>query len=121
MDSHPESVRYARRWAREFVTSLGPGMPEGTADDVVLIVSELVTNAVRYGTEPGDALRATLTAEPRRVRIEVQDPCRRHPRTRPTSDERGRGRGLHLVEALAARWGTDDVPFGKVVWVEVTW
>ncbi|WEH35273.1 ATP-binding protein [Streptomyces sp. AM 4-1-1] len=117
---HPESVAHARRYAREVVAWQAPGIRPDRVDDVELVVSELVTNSVRYGTEPGDSLCVAIEAEPDRVRVEVQDPVRRRPRLRPESDVRDRGRGLLIVERLA-RWGTDDRPMGKVVWAELTW
>ncbi|MET9927622.1 MULTISPECIES: ATP-binding protein [unclassified Streptomyces] len=82
---------------------------------------ELVTNAVRYGTEPGDSFKVSVAAAPGRCRVEVHDTRRRTPRLRPVSDQRVRGRRLHLVEALASRWGVAERPFGKIVRVVVTW
>jgi anti-sigma regulatory factor (Ser/Thr protein kinase) len=121
LDSHPEAVRHAREYAREFVSSLVPDIPDGPLDDVVTLVSELTTNAIRYGTEPGDSVLVVLDAVPGRVRVEVHDPTRRRPHQRPESDERGRGRGLFIVEALATQWGVDERPFGKAVWAVVAW
>ncbi|MCX5377969.1 anti-sigma regulatory factor [Streptomyces sp. NBC_00091] len=121
MDSSPELVHAARSWAHEFVTHGVPDVPEERLNDVVLVVSELVTNAVRYGTEPGDSLRVVLAAAPGLVRIKVQDPCRRRPRRKPESAERQRGRGLFNVDALAHDWGVDDRPMGKSVWAELRW
>ncbi|MCJ1678938.1 ATP-binding protein [Streptomyces sp. APSN-46.1] len=111
----------ARSWARESVIHEVPAVPEEHVSDVALIVSELVTNSVRYGTEPGDSLRIVLDACPGRTLIEVHDPCRRTPKRKPGSDVRARGRGLIIVEALAARWGTDERPMGKSVWAELLW
>jgi anti-sigma regulatory factor (Ser/Thr protein kinase) len=88
-------------------------------DDVLLVVSELVTNAYRYGTEPGDSLLVKVLTTDKRVRVEVHDPRRKRPHLRAESDERARGRGLHIIDELAARWGTDDRAFGKAVWVEL--
>jgi two-component sensor histidine kinase len=82
-------------------------------------VAELATNAVRYGTEPGDSFAVVVLLTHERVRVEVHDPVRRHPRVRNSSDERSRGRGLHIVDALAARWDVCEREFGKAVWAEV--
>nr|WP_308800996.1 ATP-binding protein [Streptomyces polyasparticus] len=106
----------ARQFARGNIPShIAPDV----ADDFVLIVSEIVTNAARYGTEPGDSLRIVLAFLPDRLRVEVHDTRRRPPRFRPESAERQRGRGLFIVDSLAAAWGVGDRPFGKVVWAEV--
>ncbi|MEV0886988.1 ATP-binding protein [Streptomyces microflavus] len=94
---------------------------EDVLDTLELLASELVTNAMRYGSEPGDSFKVTVAVEPGRCRIEVHDTRRRTPLLRPASDQRVRGRGLHLVEALASRWGVAERPFGKIVWVVVTW
>ncbi|WP_205699372.1 ATP-binding protein [Conexibacter sp. SYSU D00693] len=74
------------------------------ADDVALLVSEVVTNAVRHGgARDEDHVTVELTSEDHRLRIRVLDgggglPAQR----RPGSDG---GFGLHLVEALADDWG----------------
>ncbi|MER7726378.1 ATP-binding protein [Streptomyces sp. NPDC096323] len=117
----PESVRPARRFVREAVTYQAPDAPDDALDTLELLASELVTNAVRYGSEPGDSLRVAVQAEPGRCRIEVHDTRRKRPAMKPASDERGRGRGLHLVTLLAASWGTAERPMGKIVWAVVTW
>ncbi|MFC9858458.1 MULTISPECIES: ATP-binding protein [unclassified Streptomyces] len=119
--AEPESVRAARRYVREAAAYQQPSLVEDVLDTLELLASELVTNAVRYGSEPGASLKVTVAAEPGQCRVEVHDTRRRPPRLRPASDERVRGRGLHLVEALATRWGIAERPFGKIVWVVVTW
>ncbi|MFI6703847.1 ATP-binding protein [Streptomyces sp. NPDC050509] len=117
--SAPEVVSAARDFVRDVLTQEAPGLRDGQVDDVRLIVSELVTNAVRYGTEPGDSVLVVLAVMDACVRVEVRDPVRRRPRFRGASQERDRGRGLIIVEALAECWGVADRPFGKAVWAEV--
>lgn len=119
--AEPESVRSARRYVREAAACQEPSVTEDALGTLELVASELVTNAVRYGTEPGDSLMVKVAAQPGSCRIEVHDTCRRKPRIRPASEERVRGRGMHLVEVLALRWGVDDRPFGKIVWAVVVW
>ncbi|MGC5343778.1 ATP-binding protein [Streptomyces sp. DT24] len=115
-----ESVGAARQHACAFVEFYVCDLTDERKSDVLLVVSELVTNAVRYGTEPGDSIELCLEFGPRQIRIEVHDPVRRRPRARPASAERTRGRGMLIVDALAT-WGTSDRPMGKVVWAVVEW
>ncbi|MFI5620668.1 ATP-binding protein [Streptomyces sp. NPDC051567] len=117
----PESAQLARTYVRDFVTHHIPDVPKERMYDIQLVVSELVTNAYRYGTEPGDFVRVVLDAGPGRVRVEVHDPSRRRPRLKAGSEERQRGRGLLIVEALAHTWGVDELPMGKSVWAELHW
>ncbi|MFJ6355000.1 ATP-binding protein [Streptomyces sp. NPDC092046] len=122
LESEPQSAGYARAFVQEFIGYHHPDMPGSHVDDVALVASELVTNAYRYGTEPGDSIQVVLDTDDRRTRIEVHDPVRRTPRLRPRSPERDRGRGLLIVNALCPdRWGIGERPLGKYVWAEVTW
>ncbi|WP_241561378.1 ATP-binding protein [Streptomyces orinoci] len=116
LDAMAPSARLAREFVREILTE--GHNPVEHVEDFVLVVSELVTNAVRYGTEPGDSLLVVLDTDDDRTRVEVHDTARRLPQPKPHSDERGRGRGLHIVDALA-NWGTGTRPLGKYVWAEV--
>lgn len=118
--SEPQSARSARLFVRQCSAYHLAGASEEHVETVALVACELVTNAIRYGTEPGDSLRMVLDADGDRTRVEVHDPVRRHPRRRCPSDERERGRGLLLLDALCPeRWGVSDIPFGKAVWAEV--
>ncbi|MFI1869428.1 ATP-binding protein [Streptomyces jumonjinensis] len=118
--SAPESVGVARTYGKEFIDSHMPDASVEFVGDVQLVVSEMVTNAVRYGSEPGDSLLVVLDAGERRVRIEVDDSLRRVPQPMPESADHERGRGLVILGALA-RWGSDERPTGKVVWAEIPW
>ncbi|MEU5695885.1 ATP-binding protein [Actinosynnema sp. NPDC020468] len=85
------------------------------AEDAVLVVDELVSNARRHGTPPR---RCRLLLHPgRRLRVEVEDSTSAHPRAR-TPDHTG-GRGLLLVERLTAQWGVLHHAFHKTVWAEI--
>ncbi|WP_432092197.1 ATP-binding protein [Streptomyces sp. bgisy100] len=119
LSGEPQAARAAREFVREFIAYHAPGAPDNHVDSVVLVTSELVTNSIRYGTEPGDSLALILTVTADRVRIEVHDPVRRHPHFKPASEERQRGRGMFIVDALT-KWGVDERPFGKIVWAEVS-
>ncbi|MFF1893984.1 ATP-binding protein [Streptomyces sp. NPDC058206] len=99
------------------------GHPHGTEvhDTSVLVVAELAANAVLHGRVPGRDFALLLACDDERsvIRIEVSDTHPAQPvRTVPAADE-DHGRGLILVDALAARWGVRDrVGTGKTVWVE---
>jgi two-component sensor histidine kinase len=120
LTSEPQSARKARKFVREYVAYHVPRASEDHVENVVLVTCELVTNSIRYGTEPDDLVRVVLDADDGRTRVEVHDPVRRRPRARPESDERDRGRGLLILDSLCAgRWGVTEIPLGKAVWAEV--
>lgn len=91
-------------------------MAAAATDDVLLLASEVAGNAIRHGQSP-----VTLIAryDGKRVRIEVGDGSRELPMTRhPTAFDEG-GRGMLLVEAIAADWGVLATTGGKRVWFEI--
>ncbi|MFI9061395.1 ATP-binding protein [Streptomyces sp. NPDC053429] len=94
-----------------------------TADAAELVVSELVTNALRHSGAPrGRDIGVRLARREGRVRVEVSDAgavVDLAPQTATAGDERGRG--LAIVAALAERWGCRPRPhgIGKAVWAEV--
>ncbi len=79
-----------------------------------LILSELITNAIRYGTEP---IRVRLLRD-RSLICEVFDGSSTSPHLRRAKATDEGGRGLFLVAQFAARWGTRYPPAGKVIWTE---
>ncbi|WP_423835525.1 SpoIIE family protein phosphatase [Streptomyces tubbatahanensis] len=87
---------------------------EDVAFTTELILSELVTNAIRYGSEP---IRARLLYE-RALTCEVSDGSSTSPHLRRAAATEEGGRGLFLVAQLAERWGTRYTPHGKVMWTE---
>ncbi|MCA1824281.1 MAG: ATP-binding protein [Mycobacteriales bacterium] len=105
--------------ARRFVAErLAEWRVASVADAAELLTSELVTNAVVHaGTEIGVVVETGRDA----VRIEVSDGDHRAPvpRIRPFEDVTT-GRGLTLVEMLAARWGVQARDGGKAVWFELS-
>ncbi len=116
----PQSAKAAREFVREYIGYHVPGTSEDYVETVLLVACELVTNSIRYGTESGDFVRVVLDADDSRARVEVHDPVRRHPRPRPESAQRDRGRGLIILDALCpGAWGINDIPFGKAVWAKV--
>ncbi len=90
-------------------------VPDHKREDIVLVVSELVTNAILHG---GAAEQLRLRRTDRRVVIEVFDHGRRMPHPRAADFKAESGRGLHLVARLADRWGARPVGAGKAVWCE---
>ncbi|MDF3293632.1 SpoIIE family protein phosphatase/ATP-binding protein [Streptomyces silvisoli] len=79
-----------------------------------LTLSELITNAVRYGTEP---ITVRLLRD-RTLICEVSDGSSTSPRMRRAQATDEGGRGLFMVAQLADRWGTRYTPTGKVIWAE---
>ncbi|MFG1997654.1 ATP-binding protein [Spirillospora sp. NPDC048911] len=84
--------------------------------DLVLIVSELATNAVNAA--PGAQIDLRFWAEEGVVGIELEDPAAALPALRAAAPEEIGGRGLEIVDLLVEEWGTRQEPRGsKVVWV----
>lgn len=88
-------------------------------DDAVLIASELFASAVRDAPGP-ESVELELTRQGDTVRLALADGSTIRPIVGELSSEATSGRGLQIVEALAARWGADDNHGGKRVWVELT-
>jgi anti-sigma regulatory factor (Ser/Thr protein kinase) len=111
----PISVSTAREATRIFVASLLI-----TTEDALVIVTELVSNAVQHGAEP---IAFFLSWDGRAVHIEVSDDDPRIDRVHvtPRSASNPHGRGLALTDHLAASWGVHEGPsgFGKTVWAKV--
>lgn len=116
---------------------------EPAAETAIVLISELITNAVVHtcrpavlrlllGSGPGsgagpgaaavsvaDAIGTAVGAAVRTVRIEVADASASPPRRRRADGDDTNGRGLELVEVLADRWGWQPEGRGKRVWCEV--
>ncbi|WTR19045.1 SpoIIE family protein phosphatase [Streptomyces sp. NBC_00138] len=88
---------------------------EDQVDAAELLVSEIVTNAVRYAERP-ITLRLLRTDV---LRCEVGDDAPLLPRMRHAAPEEEGGRGLYLVNRMAQRWGATRLGAGKVVWFEL--
>ncbi|MGX2995328.1 ATP-binding protein [Streptomyces sp. JNUCC 64] len=118
----PAEVGRARRWARSRLAGSGIAADEPVAETLILLVSELVTNAVVHAGCPA-VLRLLLSgraeAAPATVRVEVADSCARPPRPRRAEGDETGGRGLELVDGLADRWGWQQEGSGKRIWCEV--
>jgi anti-sigma regulatory factor (Ser/Thr protein kinase) len=102
--------------ARDALTQLDPALPEHVLPDLTLLVSELVTNGVKYGGE--GPVRLEVVNEPERIRAEIIDQGAGFTPVERDSDlSRVGGWGLHLVDHLTDRWGTFE---GSThVWFEI--
>ncbi|MFF9338501.1 MULTISPECIES: ATP-binding protein [unclassified Streptomyces] len=118
-----DAVRTARHAVRETLRSWEVDAAVG--DIAVLLVSELVTNSLRYASGPIGVriLRAegATTTPPRHsaLLVEVSDPLPDPPVERPARPDDEGGRGLGLVACSARRWGTRQGSTGKTVWFEL--
>ncbi|MFJ1639687.1 MULTISPECIES: ATP-binding protein [unclassified Streptomyces] len=84
-------------------------------DDIKLCVSELATNALLHGVPPGREFAVRLRATEDLVRLEVRDSGGGRPAIQHAEDECCSGRGLFLVDELAAEFGVDHHVVGKTV------
>ncbi|MDX3371095.1 ATP-binding protein [Streptomyces sp. ME02-6987-2C] len=112
----PESAAVARKLVR---TALAAWGLEDQIDDAMVIVTELVSNAVEHGRL---ASIRVIVSRPTAgwVRLGVVDRSKSIPMMRTDSNgDQVRGRGLVLVNALTERWGTDLYRWGKQVWGEL--
>ena len=112
--AEPQSVGSARRFAAGLVTE---GPPE-LRETIELMVSELATNCVRHVNASFEvSLERTGDSYP----VEVRDEGGGRPAMRSPSPEDVSGRGLRIVDLLAARWGVRyDADAGKTVWFTLT-
>ncbi|BAJ33209.1 MULTISPECIES: ATP-binding protein [Kitasatospora] len=113
LDGRPRPVARAREFTRGALDDWSwPG-----ADDVVLLVAELVANAVLHA---GGLQDLVLHATGTRLRVEVSDASRTAPVPRePHQPSTPGGHGLHIVRTLSDRWGSTLHPAGKIVWAEI--
>ncbi|MFF3730702.1 ATP-binding protein [Streptomyces sp. NPDC002476] len=116
LPSRPESAAHARRLTSHVVLRQWALSPQ-IAEYAVLLVSELVGNAVRHTGARVFGLR--MLRRRGWIRIEVRDPSRGLPCLMPVREMDVSGRGLFLVDKLSDRWGVDLLPRGKTTWFEM--
>jgi anti-sigma regulatory factor (Ser/Thr protein kinase) len=113
LPGHRRDVQRARMVTRRF---LDGRVDPSVCEEVVLLVSELVTNAVVHARTD---VRLRLRIDRTVLRVEVEDCDERLPVARQATLRDERGRGLRLVEHCTARWGAAPWTGGKTVWFEV--
>ncbi|MBF9069101.1 SpoIIE family protein phosphatase [Streptacidiphilus fuscans] len=112
LDADERTPALARRLVR---AQLGRwGLPEEVSHTTELLVSELVTNVVRYGRPP--CRLGLIHADD--LTLEVSDGAASSPHLRHARTTDEGGRGLYIVSQFADRWGVRFTPTGKTVWVE---
>ncbi|HEY1634204.1 MAG TPA: ATP-binding protein [Acidimicrobiales bacterium] len=113
LSPHPTSARAAREFVARTLLEWGR---QDQTEAAVLLTSELVTNAIIHArTEVAVTMRAAGDG----LRVVVLDESDEQPSPRSEADELGGGRGLKLVDAVAASWGVAPQGRGKAVWFEL--
>ncbi len=115
----PRPVARARAFTAEALGDWSWAAPPDPdlAEDVVLLVAELVGNAMLHA---GGPLELVLDATPDRLRIEVSDTSEVLPTLRtPHRPGLPGGHGLYIVQRTADRWGADLHAQGKSIWAEI--
>jgi anti-sigma regulatory factor (Ser/Thr protein kinase) len=110
------SARAARRAVAEVLSSWG--LPAYAVDDAVLIVSELVANAVLHARDEA-ALELEITFGGAWLRVSVSDGSAVRPSARAAERNHENGRGMAIIDALSDRWGVEGRGRGKRIWFEV--
>lgn len=113
LECDPELVAQARSWLRALLEAWET--PEHL-DDVVLIASELLTNAVLHART---SIQLKVSCQETTVRLEVHDENSRLPTLGSCPADATSGRGLALVASLATSWGIENREDGKTVWAEI--
>lgn len=107
------SARAARRFLRAV---LGGWQCDHVVELTLLAANELVTNAILHARTE---LHLAVRLHAGMLRVEVADHCDQLPVHRHPPDDATGGRGIALIDTVAARWGVDALPDGKRVWFEV--
>lgn len=112
----PEGASFARR-AMARAAELWR-LDRELTDNALLLVSELATNAIRHGSPP---VRMVLRLEEDKLRVEVTDSSPALPKLGHPGPDHVGGRGLQIVQQVAARWGSygSRSALGKTVWFEM--
>jgi PAS domain S-box-containing protein len=114
LEPHPSSVSEARRQVRDLLVS---GEREDLLDPSLLLVSEVVTNALLHA---GTTIDLAATLDDSGLRVEVGDGSPHLPSRRRYGTAAGTGRGLQMLETLVDDWGVTLHGRGKTVWFHVS-
>jgi serine/threonine-protein kinase RsbW len=115
----PSAVADVRRRAVSQAAEWGAVLDDETREGLELVVSELVTNAVRYSEGERITVGLVLDVSAKVLTVEACDASRRAPAERSAGAEDEGGRGLLLVGAVAERHGWDPTAKGKRAWAEL--
>jgi anti-sigma regulatory factor (Ser/Thr protein kinase) len=114
----PASAAYVRRYIADDLARRS--VSRDCIDDVVLVASELVGNAITHAPAPVDhELDVSWDLEPDAVVVRVLDGSRDLPHRQPRDTSHTGGRGLSIVAAIALDWGVRRTELGKQVWARV--
>lgn len=113
LPSSPRSAAAARQLVNDTLTGTSA---QGCADLTALLTSELVTNATLHARTPVE-VRVSVSGAV--VRVDVSDGSTWLPVMFASPGDALSGRGLHIVQSLATRWGSDATGRGKTVWFEL--
>ena len=114
LPARPDAAAQARHAVRDTCRHL----PAGTVGDATLLVSELVTNAVRHA---GGIITVVIDCDDDAVAVAVGDQSTDQPVIRDPGPQEPRGRGMRLVDSLAGHWGCNPASEGegKTVWFSI--
>jgi anti-sigma regulatory factor (Ser/Thr protein kinase) len=116
VDGGPTAAAAARRAIR----GQNGWIPDAVREGVLLLVTELVTNAVRHGEVGGDQpVRVGVHRQDGCLRVEVLDAGPGFEPATPRPAGTGGGWGLYFVECFSSRWGISPEPTGTCVWFEI--
>jgi anti-sigma regulatory factor (Ser/Thr protein kinase) len=107
-----DAVGAARRWLGQFLDE--HHRPAAQRQDAELVVSELVTNALRHGL--GDVVVRSALTDDDVLQVSVTDSGPELPELQPVDPDRIGGVGLRIVDRVASEWGVAPFPGGKTVW-----